>query len=249
MTPLVQDLRFGYRSLKRGRVGTLAMLCILAVAIGINSVLFTLFNVFFLAPLPGIREDPRLTWVHVQQRDGSESAASYPEFYAIGLAAPALASLAAFATSSVTLGNGPDAEAIPTAYVTGRYFGLLGVRPVVGRLLQPDDDSSPASGGSAVGVISERLWRRRFGADPAVIGRSVRVGSTSVTLVGVAGSGFAGPLFGVPNDLWLPLSIYGVIDPEFVDVLRSPSASILQVLGRLERSASVHATNSGSMTP
>ena len=220
-------------------MGTLAVIVTLGVGLGLNSILFTVFQAFFLAPLPGMREDPRLFWFNVEQASGARSAASYAEYLEVAASAPSsIAAVAAFTPARVTLGRASDPEPLGSEFVTPSYFSVFGVRPTVGRLLVAEDDVSPQTGGPAVAVISERLWKRRFGGERDIVGRSATIGALNVMIVGVAADGFAGPVFGVATDVWMPLSLYGSVDPDLRGVLENPAAGILQLAGLARQSAS-----------
>ncbi len=143
--------------------------------------------------------------------------------------------LAAFANGAevdLSLGGGEPARAMATV-VSGNYFGVLGVRPALGRLLDPDDDR--VRDGSPVVVLSDGLWRRRFGADPAVVGASVRLNARSFTVVGVAPAGFRGVTFEEMPELWVPLSMTAAAMPNMVQFkpFERRGFSFLDLIGRL----------------
>src|SRR5205085_10470532 len=112
----------------------------------------------------------------------------------------------------------------------GRGFEILGVKPALGRLIQPDDDS-PA-GGHPVAVLSYPFWKRRFGANPSAIGRRVTIGSKQFQIVGVAAGPFSGVQPGYLTDLWLPLAV--AADSRS---LTNPDAGNFKVWGRLHQGA------------
>ena len=119
-------------------------------------------------------------------------------------------------------------ERVRGQYASGSYFDVLGVRAVHGRLLTPADDSEPGRGGphGAVAVISDGFWTRRFGRDPAVLGKSVQVGTQWVTIVGVTPPGFFGLQVGAPLDITLPMMLVE-------QGLQSKQSWWLSVIGRL----------------
>ncbi len=119
-------------------------------------------------------------------------------------------------------------ERVRGQYASGSYFDLLGVRAVHGRMLTPADDSEPGRGGphGAVAVISDGFWTRRFGRDPAVLGKNVQVGTQWVTIVGVTPPGFFGLQVGAPLDITLPMMLVE-------QGLQSKQSWWLSVIGRL----------------
>ena len=110
----------------------------------------------------------------------------------------------------LTVGAG-QAERASAAVVTGDFFGVLGARPLAGRLIGPDDDRVP--GGHPVAVLSEAFWSRRFAADTAVVGSVLRVNTTLFTVVGIAPRGFHGADVENAPDLWMPVSMIHEVSP------------------------------------
>src|SRR6185295_11656195 len=97
--------------------------------------------------------------------------------------------------------------------VTGDYFSVLGVRLALGRAFVPEEDRSP--GAAAVAVISYGLWQRRFGADPAIVGKTVTINRLPFTIVGVAPRGFNGVNAGINADVWVPMMMYQAVPAGF----------------------------------
>jgi putative ABC transport system permease protein len=227
---LSQDLSYALRNYRKRRISTIAILLTLAVGIGLNSILLTVFQALFLAPLPGMRADSRLFWLTVEQASGVRSGASFADYRQIALATgAAIPRIAAFTHAAVSVGGARDAETIGCDFVTSRYFSVLGVRAGAGRLLVGDDDVSPTTGGAPVAVVSARLSRRRFGSETAAIGQIVSIGAAHVTIVGIVADGFAGPVIGVSTDVWMPLSLFGTVDRDVASLLQNSMAGILQL--------------------
>src|SRR5262249_22631978 len=128
------------------------------------------------------------------------------------------------------------AERIRGSLASGNYFAVLGVKALRGRTLTPQDDEMP--GGSPVAVISSGLWRRRFGADPNIGGRTISLNARNYTVIGVAAEGFVGANIGEPVEVWVPVTMYKQFDPWMasidVDWLANRSATWVQALGRLK---------------
>ncbi len=113
--------------------------------------------------------------------------------------------LIAFALEKLKLGiGGEDVESVEGIPVSGNFFSVLGVNPVLGRALLPEDDGAA----QPVVVISHRFWRHRFGGEPTVIGRSINVNGHPHTIVGVLGRDFMGTIVGVLPDIYLPIKTW-----------------------------------------
>jgi len=201
---LDRDVRYAWRSLT-GRANlpfTTAALLTLALGIGAVTAIFTLVHAVLLAPLP-YREPGRV--VRVLSTDlphGLDSfPTSTPDFRSWQESSRTISRWAALngADSNLT-GDGGEPEHVTGLGVTGHFWELLGLRPVAGRAIAPEDD---APGHAPVAMISEGLWRRRFGGDPSVVGRAIDVNLVPHVIVGIAPQdvGFASNV-----DLWLPLA-------------------------------------------
>lgn len=202
---ILQDLHFAVRWLRRAPGFTLIAALTLALGIGANGWIFSLINGLVLRPPAAIGQPDRL----VQIARSYDSAPrwdnwSYPALELIGRDTRTFSGVAGYQTQAFVLGSGADAEQLAGQYVTGNYFHVLGVRPFLGRLVQPSDDDVP--GAHPVVVLSHGLWLRRFGGDPGVVGRSVLLGTQSYEVVGVAPDGFTGPdALGATPSLWIPM--------------------------------------------
>ncbi|HEY7186004.1 MAG TPA: ABC transporter permease, partial [Vicinamibacterales bacterium] len=133
--------------------------------------------------------------------------------------------------------QGTSPERTSVSLVSGSYFTTLGVPAALGRTFTDDEDRAP--GGRPVAVISDGYWQRRFARDPAIINRIIQINGTSISIVGVAQSGFSGEEVGVAPDLWIPLSMYGQVVPGR-NLLESPGTGWLRMIGRVH--AGVRAT-------
>ena len=201
---LWHDIRHGLRLLARSPGFTLLVVLTLALAIGVNTAIFSLVDAVLFRPLQADRG--RDLWRVLPVHDHA-AGWSVPAYRDLGREATDLEGLAAYADSSplhLAHGGGRP-ERVQAAIVSGGFFGLLGARPEIGRLLRPEDDGAP--GANPVVVISHSLWTRTFGADPGAIGRSVRVSGHPFTLVGVAPAGFTGASLESFPDLYIPLSM------------------------------------------
>ncbi|HTY41942.1 MAG TPA: ABC transporter permease, partial [Thermoanaerobaculia bacterium] len=194
----LQDLRYAVRSLGKSPGFAAAAILILALGIGANTALFSLVDAVVLHPLPGVAHPEDLV-------DATGERFSYPAYLSIRDQTPgSFEGLAAWQQRSLSLSADGAAQPAHGAIVSGNYFDVLGVRPAIGRLLRPVDETS----GAGVAVMSGALWRSRFGADPAIIGKSVQLNGVPITVVGVAPAGFRGTGFGISPDFWIPIGAW-----------------------------------------
>ncbi len=214
MQTLWQDLRYGARMLVKKPGFTLIAVLTLALGIGANTAIFTWLKAIFLQPLPGVAASHRLVTLHsVLTRSGNRAIAlSYPDYRDYRDRNKVFSGLTAFDLSTFNLLDGDgQPERIWGLLVSGNYFDVLGVRAAVGRTFAPDEDRTP--GTHPVVVISHQLWQRRFAADPALIGKTIKLNQRDFTVIGVAAAGFSGSFVGATFDLWAPLMMSPQLTP------------------------------------
>jgi predicted permease len=224
MQTMWQDLRYSARMLVMNPGFTLIAVITLALGIGANTTIFSFLNGLVLRPIPGVREPERLVAVYTSDSSsGPYGVSSYPDYVDFRDEADAFSGLAAYMSAGMLiLTGGDEAERLRSVYVTGNYFDTLGVVAHAGRLLGPADDTTP----QPVAVISHGLWQRRFGGDPAIIGRTITLDSRVYTIVGIAPESFRGLRLGAPPEVWLPLMVS-------TEDLRSRGSRGLGMTGRL----------------
>jgi macrolide transport system ATP-binding/permease protein len=237
---MFQDLRFGLRMLLKNPGFTVVAALTLALGIGVNTALFTIFNAVALRPLP-VKDPDRIVKLyredlgHVDREvSGSSSMFSYPEYIGHRDNTRLFSGLSAYADVSLTMGAA-EAEEINGLLVTENYFSTLGAEMVWGRGFAPDECRTPGS--APVVALSHRFWTRRFGADPGLIGKTITLNRQPFTVVGVAAPGFNGAeLFG--PDLWAPITMQSQLMPGR-DFLPKQNLSWLEVAGRLKPGVSM----------
>lgn len=229
---IVQDVRYGLRTILTDWRLTSISAVTLALGIGANGVLFSLVNGLMFRPPAAVQAPDGLV-----QLGRSYDAAprwdnfSWPAYRALGEQVEALEGVAGFASRSFVIGDGSASEPVMGQYVTGSFFQLLGIAPAAGRVILPSDAASPGAG--RVVVISHRQWLRRFGGDAGAVGSALTVGSESYEIIGVAPAGFTGvESLGSEPGVWIPVSQYPPRDG--VDLWTSWGLSWLTVLGRLD---------------
>lgn len=232
----MQDLRYAARQLRKNPGFTLVTVLILAIGIGANTAMFTLLNAVLLRPLPV----PRPQELVVARKNPGDASFSYRSYERFREGLRSLTDLAVAQNHTTRrwmvasdLGA-TEPEPVATQVVSGNFFSVLGVSAVVGRSLTPDDDRPDASQGAV--VLSEVFWRRRFGADPAVLGKTIRLDAGLLTIVGVMPAGFHGFNPGVQPDLWWPIRLFSQVDRDAAgktNVLASEGWEWLVMFGRL----------------
>ena len=203
------DVIFGWRQLKRNRVTSLAAIFSLALAMGACVSAFRLLDALLWRPLP-VAHAERLydVWRETRNLDGTPfvyDSWAYPSFALMRDAVKDQAELIAVSYSErvdLTYGSDEEMEKAYVQYVSGAMFDVFGLRPRLGRLLNQSDDAKP--GASPYAVLSYDYWTRRFGQDPKVIGRTLRMGSALYEIVGVAEKPFTGTEPGTVTGIFLP---------------------------------------------
>lgn len=216
-----QDLRYGVRGLRRSPALTLVIVLTLGVAIGANTTIFGALHSLFLKrlPLPRAEELVAVRPMH----GGRLHDLRFPDFEVVK-GTPGAPRLEGYRFDPVTLEGGDLREDVWADFVTGGYFQLLGVKPLLGRVLTEEDAARRAP----VAVISEEVWARYFGSDPLAVGRTLRVGGAPFTVVGVMPGEFegvhlarrfsialprsSGPQVGVQNGQWV-VSMIARVEP------------------------------------
>lgn len=177
------DLRYALRGLARARGFTLAVAVTLGLGIGANTAVFSVVRGVLLRPLPH-REGDRLMYLRhsVEGAGGENVLFSVPEISDFRSSARSLGGIAEYSPMTFSLMGASDAVRIDVGLVTGNYFAVMGLAPLLGRTFAAGDDGS---GAAPVMMLTHEYWRQRFGGDSAIVGTSVRVGGKAVTVVGV----------------------------------------------------------------
>ena len=200
---LGQDVRHSIRTLARSPGYALIVTLVLALGVGANVAVFSLLRPLALSPVAGVAGSARLGVLTAETGAGRILPLSHLDFRDLAAAQDAFAVLTGTSLESFSLGLGASGERIWAEQVTGNYFQVLGVRAQLGRTLLPSDDVAP--GKHPVLVISDGLWKRAFGADPAVIGRKVLISGYPMTVVGVAAHEFRGSVVSMDVEAFIPV--------------------------------------------
>jgi macrolide transport system ATP-binding/permease protein len=233
MDNLWQDLRAAIkRTIKSPGFTALAVLA-LALGIGANTAIFSLINGALLRALPGVQDPERLVTLERTQNGKVQYNFGYPDYLDYRDHSHSIAGLAAHCGTPLSFANGAT-ERLRGDLVSGNYFSVLGVKPALGRLIDPGDNNTP--GGHPVAVLSYGLWVRAFGADPDVAGRSMKLNGYDFTVIGVAARNFTGTQTGASFDVWIPLMMQVEAMPRTMgrNWFNDRSAGWLGLFGRLK---------------
>ncbi len=228
----MSDLRLGLRALARKPAVTLVAVVTLALGIGATSAIFSVVDAVLVRNLPYPGADRLvLLWSTFANAGGARGGSAIPDYRAWRDESRSFASMGGFYYRDLNLATGTDEpEGVQSACVTASLFPTLGIAPRVGRAFVPEDETF---GRHYVALLSHRLWQRRFGGDPQVIGRQVQIGGVRHTIVGVMPAGMPF-LDDIPRvDLWVPLSF------PVGDNMDSRNNHFIYVVGRLGPGATV----------
>jgi putative ABC transport system permease protein len=242
MDTFAQDVKHSLRMFVQNRGFTLTALAALALGIGANTAIFSVVNAVLLKPIP-FPEPDRLVMMMNTSPQGEFSAGSPAKFQHWRAQTQAVRDVAAFRTGIVNYTGAATPEQLRSAQVSADYFRLFGAPIVQGRSFTGDED---VPNGPKVAVISHSLWTRRFGGDPAIVGRSISLSGESHLVVGVVGPTFNVEEFGAAPDVWTPFQL----DPNTTDqghyfqaaARLAPGVTLDQAKAQLQLSAKAYRT-------
>jgi predicted permease len=224
METIGRDVRYALRSLRKSPGFTAVAMLTLALGFGANTAVFTVVNGVLLRPLP-FPEPGRLLLISYQSKQGTienEPGLYDKDYLEYQRQSEAFDKIATFNEDSANLTGSGEAARVPTALVTSSFFSVLQVNPAVGRTFLPEEERP---GKNRVAVLSDKMWRSRFDADPNILGKGITLDGASYNVIGVMPANFAYPHEAA---LWLPLNVGG--DPH--------NTFTRAVIGRLRPSAS-----------
>ncbi|MFL6303773.1 MAG: ADOP family duplicated permease [Candidatus Sulfotelmatobacter sp.] len=234
----LQDIRYALRTFQRNPGFLLTVSGTIALGLGLNLALFTLFNAYVLRPLS--IHDPyslyRFTW---SDRMGREHAFSWDEYQQLAKDKPAFSEVAAVQDLYTRV----EGHAIEGELVTGNYFEMLGLGTTLGRTLLPEDSRVPGS--EPLLVLSYRAWQSKFGGRPDIVGTTIMIRGVPMEVAGVGPRDFHG-LTETPRDFWAPLSMAHRLQGG-PDLFGAAHPEVLAIVGRLHSSQSVSTAEAGLM--
>lgn len=229
---LVADLRFAFRTLRKAPGVVLVTVLSLGLGIGASATVFSLGKGLVLGA-PGPLGDPeRIVAVYPSEDDGGlYGETSFPDYADIQAGSQTLASLAAHRLGVLTVGDPELRDRMIVELVSGEYFGVLGVTPILGRAFLPEE--SVPGRAERLMVLSHRAWQERFGGDPQVLGTVLELDGEPFTIVGVAPGGLMARYMKFDIDGWVPLGVPGGIYRVSPGVLEDRNSRQFFMLGRL----------------
>ena len=231
---MLQDLRYGLRTLATAPAFTLVVVLTLALGIGANTAIFSLTDQVLLRLLP-VKAPDRLVMLDgpgaFQGRTFNRATFSYPMYRDFRDQNTVFDGVLARFPAPITLMADGQAERVSGELVSGNYFDVLGVRAHIGRTFTPDDDRTP--GGHPIVMLSHHYWTRRFGADPRVLNRAVTLNGLPMTIVGVTPPGFYGIVVGENPDVMIPVAMKAQMTPTWDD-LQNRKSRWLTIMARLK---------------
>jgi len=198
---MLQDIRFAFRTFLKSPGFTVVAILALALGIGANAALFSVINAVLLTPLP-YQHPEQLVRVYETFLPKGYGSVSTPNFLDWRKQNHVFEHLEAFSAGSINLQGDANPERIPLVVATAGLFDMLGAKPIQGRTFLPDEDQP---GKPDVAVISERLWQRRFGRDPKLLGSSITLDGQATTVIGIMPAAFQFPPGNSTVTVWMPL--------------------------------------------
>jgi predicted permease len=220
---LAQDSRYSWRSFRRAPAFSATVVLTIALALGLNTTAFTIFNAYVLRPV-AVRDPASLFQMYWIDRGGGGHGFTWSDYQALRAEHDAIDELFAFRFVFTRIDSTPAFGQL----VSGNYFSMLGVSAALGRTLLASDAITP--GTSPVIVLSHAAWRSRVGGDSSIVGRTIRVRGRAMQVVGVAAPGFGG-LGEVPLDFWVPLTMNDILFAG--DSLMASRTEALSLVSRL----------------
>lgn len=253
MESLIQNLRYAFRQLRKYPGFTAIAVLTLAVGIGANAAIFSLVDQVILKQLP-VNEPDRLVQLkfvgsdtgHTDSYGGTNDLYfSYPMYRDLRDQNNVFSGMLAMFPKQVGIQWKNSSSLVNSELVSGNYFSVLGVNPVLGRLLLPDD--SAVSGASPVVVLSYRYWTQHFASDPSVINQGVLINGNPFTIVGVVQPGFTSVIGGTVPDIFVPITMKAKMTPGW-DELEDHRSKWLNIVARLKPGMTVQQSEAG-ITP
>lgn len=248
----MRDFTFALRTLGRTPVVSAIAILSLALGIGANTAIFSLFEQILLRPLPVANPNELVNLTANGPRDGSnstnnagdmDSIFSYPMFRDLEQSQQVFTGIAAHRTFGANLSFNGQTSSTSGMFVSGSYFPVLGLNPAIGRLFTPEDDKTP--GAHRLAVLSHSYWTERFAQSPSVLNQTVLVNGVQLTIIGVAPEGFRGTTIGTMPKIYAPISMREELTPGWKG-LNSRQSYWAYVFARLKPGVSVEQAQSAT---
>jgi putative ABC transport system permease protein len=235
-----QDVRYGWRALRKAPGFAGVAIMTFGLGIGVNSAMFSVINAVMLRPLPFPASDRLVDVSEVDNRSATtrSSSASWPDFFDWRSRTRLFEHLSAYHETAVTMIIGGRSVHLPGAVVSADLFSTLDVQPVVGRAFRSEEERA----GSDVAVISDTLWRSEFGATGQAVGTTTTINSRPFVIIGVMPAGFRYPISAPAAQVWITAAEDARVDqPGDQPMTAQRAAHFIKVVGRLRPGASLGA--------
>jgi predicted permease len=231
MGSLSQDLSFAIRTLRKNTAFTAVAVLTLALGIGGNATVFSWIRAVLLNPLPGVAHSEQMAAVETVMPSGEYHTSSYPDYRDFRDQNHVFSDLIGFELSGVdmSLRNDAPPERVWGIIATENYFDVLGVHAAIGRTFHAEPNQ-PLNSDPYI-VLSQSLWKRLFGSDPKVVGRTVHINGHPFTVIGVAPPHFFGTIVGIEAQYFVPMMMQPEVLPFENIAERAPT--FVHILGRL----------------
>lgn len=203
MHTFIQDLRYGVRMLVKSPGVTVVAVIALALGIGANTAIFSGVSAFLFRPLPVPAPEQLVRPFEATEDRGPGGNFSYPDFVDYRDQSTVFEGIVAEDMVQAAISAQNQNDVIWGQVVSGNYFDVLRVKPILGRAFAPEEDKVP--GAVAVMVMGHSLWQRRFASDPNIVGKTIELNSRTYNVIGVAPQSFKGTKFGLSLDFWVPM--------------------------------------------
>ena len=238
-----QDIRYGFRLLRKNPGFSAVVILALALGLGANTALFSLFNTVLLGALPVQHPEQLVVLSTVNENSDSITSFSYPMYRELRDKNAVFSGMIAQAGVEMNASYAGQSEKARGEVVTGNYFETLGVQPWRGRLFSQADDRIP--GAHPVAVLSYEYWQRRFGGDPGIVGGKLILNNRPMTVIGITPPGFYGTDLSEVTDIRLPMMMVTVFRPFPPNRLQNSGHQWMEVLARRKPNVSVAQAEAG----
>src|SRR5579871_2479310 len=258
MTSMMQDLRYALRQLRKSPGFSITVIVTLALGIGANAAVFTLFDQVLLRMLPvrNPQELVRFEWDGAfngsmssfgGDSKGHHNYFSYPMYKDLRDQNQVFSGVIAADKAQVALTWHNQAESNDAEIVSGNYFQVLGLNPAIGRLFTPQDDTAKDS--NAVAVLSYNYWRTHLGAAPNIVGQMILLNGHSITIIGVAPANFDSAIGGYRPSIFVPVSMVDVAIPwrAPIDDLNNRKSAWITLVARLKPGVNLKQANASML--
>ena len=236
MYTLLQDLRYGVRTLGKNLGVTIVAVITLALGIGANTAIFSGVSAFVFRPLPVPHPEQLVRPMELTEDRGLADEFSYPDFVEYRNQESVFSGMFAENMVQAAIGTETENDVIWGQVVSGNYFDVLQVTPMMGRAFLPEEDSAPGS--HPVVVVSHSLWQRRLGADSHIVGKTVELNGKPYNVIGVAPPTFKGSKFALALDFWIPMAMVEELQRN-PGLLKDRGSNWMNIVARLKPGVSL----------